>query len=432
MRSVPSSSPRLFAPVFAGLLMFWPLVSLMGGQGFTVMLTLVSFAAVFALRPPDRLRLYPLVLAALVIWISATAIWSPATGGPILTGSLSEGTFAIKASPLRLLGIALAGAIGLVAAMRVAPGAPVKAGTVLICVFLAHWAVLMLTPVFVLQVFDLVYETRVEAMGSGMQNVLRHANAFTLAAAVLIAVFWQGTLVRHIAVLFGVVAAAGIFITLGASAALIGLVAIALAMAMIHFFQRNGFRIIFGALAAYVASAPLIMGQVARLFEAAGIALPGSFQSRAWCWEVVSNRIWERPFLGHGLEASSTWMETYATRPDWLSTLAARGADTDAWSRYPIVPGHPHNMALELWAETGMIGAALATLALALIGWRLPAPGDLSPRLRLGIAGIIGASLSMFSFAYSAWNEAFWASIILAIMALVIIDKAYAQSNEAP
>ena len=80
-------------------------------------------------------------------------------------------------------------------------------------------------------------------------------------------------------------------------------------------------------------------------------------------------------------------------------------------------------MPLELWVETGLVGAVLAVAAVLAIGWRLPRPDQMTHRLRLGLAGLIGASISMFNFSYSAWNEAFWASLVLAAISLVIINR---------
>ena len=131
----------------------------------------------------------------------------------------------------------------------------------------------------------------------------------------------------------------------------------------------------------------------------------------------------ERPILGHGIEAASTWRETYASHPEWLAEIVSRGEPEYAWSVYPVVPTHPHNMALQIWVETGLVGALLAAATVIAIGWSLPRPRALSPSFRLGIAGLAGATLSLFSFSYSVWNEAFWAAIVLAVISLIVISR---------
>lgn len=77
-------------------------------------------------------------------------------------------------------------------------------------------------------------------------------------------------------------------------------------------------------------------------------------------------------------------------------------------------------MALQIWAETGMIGAVLAALAAVALGFHLPRPEALRPEIRYAAAGLTGAAAVIFSFAYSLWNEGFWASLALAAAAIIL------------
>ena len=77
-------------------------------------------------------------------------------------------------------------------------------------------------------------------------------------------------------------------------------------------------------------------------------------------------------------------------------------------------------IALQIWAETGMIGAVLAALSLVALAFHLPRPGDLPREIRLAIAGLAGAATVIFSFAYSLWNEGFWASLALAAAVIIL------------
>ena len=161
----------------------------------------------------------------------------------------------------------------------------------------------------------------------------------------------------------------------------------------------------------------MLIGTVLRVLEAYNIHLPGSFQSRAWAWHVVVQKVSEKPVTGHGISASKTWNETYADYPEWAAHLP------ENWQYYPVVPGHPHNMALQIWAETGMIGAVLVAFSLVLLGFRLPAPGQMREDVRYAIAGVTGVAFAVFNFAYNMWNEAFWSSVALAAVAIILLAK---------
>jgi O-antigen ligase len=125
---------------------------------------------------------------------------------------------------------------------------------------------------------------------------------------------------------------------------------------------------------------------------------------------------------GYGISASKSWRETYADHPDWLARLP------DFWKDYPVVPGHPHNMALQIWAETGLIGAVLVGFALVLLGFRLPQPDQMREDVRYATAGVTGVALSLFSFAYNMWNEAFWSTVVLAAIAIILLAKRQRES----
>ena len=150
------------------------------------------------------------------------------------------------------------------------------------------------------------------------------------------------------------------------------------------------------------------------LLNRLGIALPGSFFSRTKGWELVGEKITEKPIFGHGLEATYTWGETYSERPEWLAEAVAQFGENQGWAKYEILNSHPHNMPLQIWVETGMVGAFLAAAAVLLLGLRLKMPFEWPPVSRYAAAGIIGIAFAICSFSYSMWNEAFWASLALA------------------
>ena len=215
---------------------------------------------------------------------------------------------------------------------------------------------------------------------------------------------------------------AAIMAFLGSAAGLLSVLLAPIAIGIVTLLPRIGFKVLFTGMSLVILAAPGL-GLLAGLAARFGIIVPNSFQARLWAWELVTGKLAEQPIQGHGIEAASTWRETYSDHPEWLAEMVARGEPEYAWAVYPVVPTHPHNMGLQIWAETGLVGAVLAAGTLLAIGWRLPNPASLSSQFRLGIAGLAGSALSLFSFSYSVWNEAFWASIVLAVLALIIISR---------
>ena len=406
-----------YAPVLAAVFVLWPVMGALGAQGYAPLLGLAALAALALARPKGPPAVYAILAGLLALWAGASEFWAPSSA-TVISGSLAEGDFAVKAASLRIILTTFLGAIAVAGAMRIDNGSAQLSVRVMLGAFAAQGLILALTSFFSGPLLALVYPDEVERLKNGMQNLARNANAFALALPILIAYlatrpdrFWKSMVALLVAVSLMV------FSRLDSQSAMIGIVLMFVAMGVIHLLPQHGFRVLFGVLAAYVASAPMLMGTVLRLMEAYGIALPGSFQSRAWAWHVVIGKIAEKPIMGHGIAASKTWRETYADHPDWLARLP------DYWAAYQVVPGHPHNMALQIWAETGMIGAVLAGFTLVTVGFRLPRPDALRPDVRYAIAGLAGAATSLFSFAYSVWNEAFWASVILAAVGIILLSK---------
>ncbi len=390
-----------------------------GAQGFTPLLGLAGLAAIAFLRPLKNIAPYALALILFIVWAALTEFWSPASKG-IISGSLASGDFAIRAASLRIILITLAGLAAVTAALNIPAGKTPQASKLVLFILAVHAFTILVIVIFGEQILGIVYGTgaQSEAHSSGLQNVLRNANAFSIVLPILASFLWAIGGPREAAAtlalwVFSLLA----FISFGTQAAIFGVFIALLCMTLIRFRRRDGFKWLLGGIAAYIALAPLLLGGGARLVNRLGLPVPGSFQSRLWSWDVVSGKIMEYPVTGHGLAASKTWRETYNDHPDWLAQLEP------FWASYPVVPGHPHNMPLQIWAETGAVGAALAALAVWLLGRRLPAPADLPPATRYALAGMTGTILSLFSFAYNAWNEAFWAMLVLAACALILLHR---------
>ncbi len=153
------------------------------------------------------------------------------------------------------------------------------------------------------------------------------------------------------------------------------------------------------ALALWVLAAPFATPIVT---AAAGSAsVPFSWTHRLAIWRDVSGQVWEAPWFGHGLGASRD-----------LGEIVFAGQRF-----YP--PMHPHSASLQLWYETGAVGAGLAALTLVL--GSLALARALADK-RAAAAAAAGALVSLgfvANVSFSLWAE-WWAASLLLAAALVV------------
>jgi len=406
-----------YAPFLAAAFLLWPLTSMAGTQGNVLLLALAAIPALFVARPGIRPAHYLLAGMAFLVWAVASESWSPVSRG-IISGTLMGGDFAIRSAGLRIILTLFFTTLLIAGALRTAPGRAQISSRLILGSLSIHGLLILLSPVFATSVMPVFYGDDPLNHSSGFQNLDRGANAFALVLPILVAyvgarpgLAWKGL------ALMIALASLVSFGVLGSSAAMFGAALTLVAFVIVRVFPKYGLRGLFTAVAAYIALAPILMSGLLYMLERSGVNLPGSFQSRAWSWEVVIGKIQEAPLMGHGIEASKSWQDTYAAYPEWMAQLP------DFWARYPVVPGHPHNMALQIWAETGAVGAFVAALAVLLIGWRLPIGHNLRADIHYAIGGMLAAAFCLFSFSYSVWNEAFWSTLALAVVALIVLSR---------
>jgi O-antigen ligase len=152
-----------------------------------------------------------------------------------------------------------------------------------------------------------------------------------------------------------------------------------------------------GVLGAWVLAAPFVT-QLLPTDQAFLNALPFSWAARVGIWDYVCARIWEQPFFGHGLEAARMVSDR----------LVIQGEDMSA------VPVHPHSASLQIWFETGLVGALLAASALILGGWRLAQSLRNQRAAAAGVAASFAALGLSANLSYSLWQEWWLATLLLA------------------
>lgn len=175
-----------------------------------------------------------------------------------------------------------------------------------------------------------------------------------------------------------------------------GLAAFALGFAA----PRLGLLLISGGLAAWQVLAPFVAPLLSdpRLVD----NVPRSWAARTAIWDYASARVMEQPIIGHGLEASRAVTEK----------VYVRGMELTA------IPVHPHSASLQIWYETGAIGALLAAAVLITGGLWLARAFD-GNRAGAAAACATLASLGLIAnFSYGIWAEWWMATLFIAAAAV--------------
>lgn len=121
-------------------------------------------------------------------------------------------------------------------------------------------------------------------------------------------------------------------------------------------------------------------------------------RDRVNIWLSFGEAIRARPIIGSGFGASAALQ----THP-----VAAQVSEP---RRLLLAVGHPHSAPVQVWVETGLVGAALlafAGLAFLMRLRRLPAR-DLAPRL-----AVLAAAFAMASVGHGAW-QGWWIAVLAA------------------
>lgn len=132
---------------------------------------------------------------------------------------------------------------------------------------------------------------------------------------------------------------------------------------------------------------------VAEVAQQAGMTRSAEVQAtaqyRLHVWHVVSTRIGERPLFGWGFDAS----------PDLPADDFAPFRPGEK-----IIPSHPHNGALQIMVETGLVGSLLVLVFLVLVARRI----DRLPRVPRACAvamlvTILGVAATGYGITQSHW-----------------------------
>jgi exopolysaccharide production protein ExoQ len=347
-------------------------------------------AGLLAANPPYRfpsLRLPAAILAILLVWGAASAMWSLDPGRSLILDMRLAGLFAAA--------LALAGAASRVAAPRrlvalLAVG--ITIGLALSgCDLLSDGGLSSLVSVRAFRPF------RLNQIAIGLAILALPVTALLIESR------------RVMAVLIAAAAMSGAILLLEDAAAKAALLASLPMAALLYRWRASVARIAAIVSVIGILTAPLTLPRLAQApgLLAAADALKGSAGHRLLIWSFVGDRIAERPIAGWGLD----------------SARAIPGGTEEVRPGLTRLPLHPHNAALQLWLELGMPGAALLALFVGWLWLRLAsAPW---PRLyAAAVGGSLTAALAAAFAAYGIWQEWWLGTLGLGLFLILVMAGA--------
>lgn len=173
-------------------------------------------------------------------------------------------------------------------------------------------------------------------------------------------------------------------------------------------YPKAAIRTLTGFAMMLVGFAPIVSAMAMATSSGLRAAMPFSWEHRMVTWSYVGERIREHPIIGHGFDASRTFDATFS----------ARGFDGMA-----VVSLHPHNAGLQIWLETGLIGAVLAATLIYLLGQQALKFSDGGRARSMAVAGVIAPIILISSVSYGVWQHWWWACLFLCAGVLHLVPR---------
>jgi O-antigen ligase len=217
------------------------------------------------------------------------------------------------------------------------------------------------------------------------------------AAYIMALLFWPLLVALRLRgwwILASAVSAAGLItaaVAFNVNTPLVALMVGGLGFVLVGYAGRAGVIAWIVSLALYFFSAPWVfhwLGPHNPLRTAEGDIGKLSWAARMDIWSFASQRIFEKPWIGWGLDSSRD---------------------------FPEIPLHPHDLAIQLWLELGAVGAVLGALFFV---WLAGAIDRLEAQDRWAAAAAVGSAsayITIGALSFGAWQE-WW----LALGALAI------------
>jgi O-antigen ligase len=374
---VPVTSGRLAlwcGWVLAAIFVLAPPFAWLGSRGFSSLVALAGLLTLPALRVRDEDRPAAIAILTLVVWAVGSSLWSP-----YVPKKLGE-TTAVK---LILEVVLYAAAIS--AARAAAPASRVWALRFL------SWGMALLG--LLLLVEGLTGAALYQALRAAAHNPIRPDLGVRNAARALfvLALFAPSAMVAGVRVggglriglvMVGLPILAGLVwtsIAFSYDAPIVALAASALAGFAVWTWPRWAPRVLAAVAAAFFLGAPALVWAVRQLglYDPLQARVSLSWSQRLGYWRHAQDWITDHPLRGWGLDASRMFS--------------------------PGIHLHPHDAALQIWLELGLIGAVAAAVL-----WASVLAGLSRDRRDPAVAASVAtafASLTFDAFSFGVWQE---------------------------
>ncbi len=377
-----------------------------GQNGYAAMVGICGLLGLFVPRKwPTPLTGF-LILTALAIWAVVSMAWSVGVPHHARFHRYKdfEGLTALKL----LLEVALYGAFAVLA--REVPDRWARWILTILVLSLG-----LITLLMVIDAFSgwAIYRTvRLSAHAAEQPDILLQRNAgrgcYSVALLFWPAAVWltqKGWLAAAVLLGAGLVTAS---IGLHVDSPILALTLGGAAMLVVSLFGRPAIWTLLAATALYFMLTPaffMIAGSHLPHFNVDHGVAKASWGARLDIWRFVARKVFERPLFGWGIDASRVW---------------------------PDIPLHPHNAALQLWFELGLLGAMAGVIFWSQLWSRIGAIAEQS-RMAAGVCSATAmAYLTIGGVSFGVWQEWWIALGVIAFIACDQLTKAAASVRERP
>lgn len=389
-RKPTTAEPRVSAWagwVLAGVFALAPLLAWGGPLAFAPIVGLAGVLTLSGLRIPDSDRPAAIAVIVLLTWALGSTVWSPYSPKDL------EGATAFKLIAQAALYWAV-----VCAARDATPGTRTTALRIL------AWGMAALGLMLSIEAATgaAVYQALRDAIGDPIRPDLAAKNVaqggFVLAlmtpAAALAAARTGESRWLVLPMITGV---AGVGFLFATDAPVVALVAAVGAGLVVYRWPVVGPRVLAGGAATFFLAAPALVWATRELgwYAALQERAPLSWAQRMGYWTRATDWIGDHPTKGWGLDASRMFS--------------------------PGIKLHPHDAALQIWLELGLIGAMAAAVFWAVILAGLSKPGR--DPARATAAATAGAYLVFSAVSFGVWQEWFLAIGAMAAAACVALAR---------